>query len=175
MSGSDRKPVVVALCCAAAAVLFFVTGASGPVLGDREASGKAWQERLDNVRIGAPVTAGDLLAIGASCTVGQGTISWSGSCLLRIEEFGGRFSLRPAKNFTARVGDCPREDPDDRPVEGSVDCPGENSVDAVLEVQDTTVKQTVEPGGTIEFTVGRSGGFLGLQCPGLDGCVLRLE
>lgn len=155
MSGSDRKPVVVALCCAAAAVLFFATGAFGPVLGDADASGEEWQERLGDLRIGAPVTAGDLLAIGSSCAVDRGTISWSGSCLLQIEEFGGRFSFRTTKNFTARVVDGP--------------------VVAQLNVRDTAVEQAVETGETVEFTVGRSGGLLGLQCPGIDGCALALE
>lgn len=155
MTGADRKPVVVALVCVAVAVLLFVTGAAAPALRDREASGERWQDRLHDLRVGAPVTSGDLLAIGASCTLDRTRIRWSGSCLVRIEESGGRFSLRSTKSFSARVVGGP--------------------VDARLEVQGALVEQTVDPAEIIEFTVGRSGGFLGLQCRRLEPCALELE
>ncbi|MFI7742511.1 hypothetical protein [Kocuria rhizosphaericola] len=156
MTGVDRKPVVVALVCVAVAVLLFATGTAGTVLRGTGGSG-IWQERLGDLRIGEPVTTGDLLAIGANCTIGPAEIRWSGSCLVRIEEFGGRFSLRTTKNFRAEVVAGP--------------------VDARLEVRGTPVEDTVPTGESIEFTVGRAGGFLGLQCGrfGPDPCAIALE
>lgn len=153
MSGDDRRPVVVAIVCAVVAVLFFATGAA---LGADGPSGAGqWRARLEKLRIGAPVTADDLLAIGPSCAVAEDRIVLSGSCLLRIEEFGGRFSFRATKNFRAEVVDGP--------------------VVARLEIRGAEIVHTVEPGEVVGFAVGRSGGFVRLECPGFDACRLRLE
>lgn len=156
MSDSNRTPIIVACVVAGVVVLVFVLGV-GFGGGDRPA-GPSVQSQFEGVGPVAPLETTDLVLSDGRCAVGGQQIQVRQGCTFTIAPFGGTFDLGPVTKRGALT---------------VLSAPGDVTVGMVIE--GTEVEQDLNQGDSTDLTVGRSGGSLSFQCPGLEDCLLQLS
>ena len=141
MTSENRKPFLIAASCAAVAVLVFFLGSG---LGGRDDGGTAgWKDRLGELNLSTDLEMSELQPVGGNCSIETPRITITGSCAVKIAEFGSPFSLATTKR---------------------AELVAVEPVKLTITVEGTSTSQSINAGCQISAVFGRSGGALTVSC-----------